>query len=135
MGDDSGLGLFASGPLAPGASYSFRFFASGTYTVTDRTTRRTGTVGVPMGSNATTGSPGHTFSLGWGTLPAGYVSDIQLKRPRDSGFSPWRTGQTARNATFTPDDGAGRYQFRARLRRLTTGATSDWSPVRPIEVS
>jgi hypothetical protein len=60
---------------------------------------------------------------------------VQLRRPGSTVFVNWRTGQTARSATFVPDAGVGTYTFRARLRKPAVGRASGYSPNRSITVS
>ena len=52
---------------------------------------------------------------------------------------PWQSGVTGLSAQFGPNDplwsGAGKYQFRSRLRQLTGNAASGYSPARSITLS
>ena len=50
---------------------------------------------------------------------AGYVFDIQIKRPGIPGWTNWRTGVTTLSDAFTPDAGNGTYKFKARLRNTS----------------
>ena len=66
--------------------------------------------------------------------PTGYVQDVQIKRPGESAFSSWLSGQTDTRAGFTPDAGPGAYLFRARLRKSSDGTHSGYSPAKSILV-
>jgi hypothetical protein len=131
--DASGLGLFRSAPLAPGATYSYRYYASGTYPVAAGSAR--GEVSVPVHVlPAATGQTGTRFLLTWAArvAPYGYVYDVQEKAPGQASFEPFRSNVSYIDAKFTPAQ-AGIYQFEARLRRSATGAHSGWSP--PLSVT
>jgi hypothetical protein len=67
--------------------------------------------------------------------PAGFLYDVQIKRPGATAFVDWMPSQTSTGATFTPDAGTGTYQFKARLRKLSNGKASKYSPSASISVS
>jgi hypothetical protein len=129
-------GTFDSGSLGPGGSYFFRFTAAGTYAVTDPGTAHDATVVVPVVVSAPAGPAGSTFAIQWAfdRLPAGFVSDVQVKRPGSATWVLWRSAQATNQATFVPDAGPGTYAFRARLGRTSGGATTGWSPAAAITV-
>lgn len=135
--DGTGMGLFDSGLRAPGTSYTFRFFAAGTYVVIDTEASHTGTIKVPADATPPSGGMGTTFTVAWAsTSPhTGYVFDAQILRPGAADWADWQTGVTMVGADFVPDAGPGTYSFRARLRNTANGAASDWSPAVSIEVS
>ena len=135
--DAAGLGLFDSGPLSPGSSYAFTFFSSGTYAVTDSAAAAAQTVKVPLRATPSSGTVSTTFSLKWAsdTAPAGYAYDVQLEPPDSAQFNPFATGVTVSTGSFTPSSGAGTYRFEARLRNISNGAYSAWSPPRSISVT
>jgi hypothetical protein len=137
--DGSGLGLFDSGPRAAGGSYMTRLASAATYPAVDTTTGMSAKLGVGLVVKPTSGTVQTPFGIGWGSdlpLPAGDVTDVQVARPNvPGGWVDWLRGQTLGGATFTPDAGAGTYQFRVRVRNITTGATSGWSTTRVIHVS
>jgi len=60
---------------------------------------------------------------------------VQILRPRTKKWVTWKAGVTLGSGVFTPDAGAGSYRFQARLRKLSTGASSDWSPQLTITIS
>ena len=82
------------------------------------------------------GTTATTFTVTWAaaTPPTGYVFDVQIRRP-GAAFVGWKTGVTSRTASFTPDAGTGTYSFRARLRNIANGATSNYSGAKSISVS
>jgi hypothetical protein len=135
--DATGIGLFDSGPLPPGSSYSHTFFSSGTYPVTDTATAAAQTVKVPLRTTPSSGTISTTFSLKWAseTAPAGYVYDVQLRPPNSAQFAPFATGITASTGSFTPSSGTGVYRFETRLRNISSGTSSSWSPPRSITVT
>lgn len=136
--DTSKMDLFDSGTKSPGSTFAFTFLAAGTYTYRSLLdSGMTGTVKVPMGASPASGTRSTSFTITWSsvaTVP--YFSfDVEIKRPGSASFVPWKTGVTARSATFTPDSGSGTYAFRAHLVRTRTGKTSGWSPTKTINVS
>ncbi len=137
--DSSSLGLFASGNRAPGATFGHRYTTAGTFTFGCKDHRKmTGSVSVPLGASATTGSSSTQITLTWSSLaavPSGSVVDVQILRPRAKKWASWKSGVTPGSAVFTPDSGAGTYRFQARLRSLSTGASSAWSPQLTITIS
>ena len=137
--DSSSLGLFASGNRTGGATFGYRYNAAGTYTFRCTGHRRmTGAVAVPMSASATTGSTSTQLTLSWASLasvPSGSVVDVQILRPRTKKWVTWKSGVTLGSGVFTPDAGAGSYRFQARLRKLSTGASSAWSPQFTITIS
>jgi len=131
--DDTGLGLFKTGSMAPGATYNFRFYAAGTYSVAQAPGGARQSVSVPLSAGPVPGQAG-TYELTWAArgAPFGYVYDVRMKAPGASQFTPFRTGVSSVTATFTPP-AAGTYQFEARERKSPGGAVSGWSP--PVSVT
>ena len=66
---------------------------------------------------------------------AGYVFDIQIKRPGIPGWTNWRTGVTTLSDAFTPDAGNGTYKFKARLRNTANNTHSLYSAAKAVTVS
>ena len=58
-----GLGLFDSGPLAPGTSFQATYVGAGTYAVEDTLGGHTSKVQVPMRLSPPTAPVGTTFSV------------------------------------------------------------------------
>jgi plastocyanin len=136
--DSSGMALFTSGPRSGNATFSFTFTAAGSYPYlcSIHTTMR-GTVDVPMKFKPKKGGTGTSFTITWATAapPAGFVFDVQVKRPGAAAFVNWQTGVTTQSATFQPDAGTGSYQFQARLRKTSNGTASGFSAAKGIKVS
>ena len=100
-------------------------------------------VKVPPKVSPRSGDASTLFEIGWGVPPSGDVADVQVafcaaSTPCTS-FTMWRHGTPGPVADFGASDpawqGSGTYYFRARVRQATTGAKSDWSPVRGIVVA
>lgn len=134
--DDTGMGLFDSGVRPPGTSYVFRFTAAGTYAVIDRVTSQTGTISVTMEAFPRRGKVDTVFNIGWAAAPArpGFAFDVQILRPGSSDWADWMSGITLSKSKFLADAGTGVYSFRAQLRNIDNGASSDWSPVASVTV-
>jgi hypothetical protein len=135
--DGTGLELFDSGDLTATATFTQRFAAAGTYTVSESTSDTVQTIRLRPTARARPRLGAGIVKVTWafGSVPAGLVVDVQIRRP---GTGVWRTvagGSTERSAFFTVDPGAGRYGFRSRLRDPTSGAASDWSPPAHITVA
>ena len=132
----SGIGLWASGNIAPNGTFSFTFKFAGTYPYHCSIHNfMTGTVKVPMKAKPTSGGVGTNFTITWASaVPGGtLVFDVQRMNPGGS-FKPWQTGVTTMSAKFKPN-APGTYQFRALLRDSSSGAKSKFSPVVKITVS
>jgi hypothetical protein len=131
--DGSGLGLFDSGAIVAGGSFTTSFAAAGSYSILDSATRRTGLVTVGLKATPTT-APVGTVSLTWASqeAAAGFVYDVQVLRPGSSAFADLAAGATAAGTSFSADAGAGTYSFRAHVRRLDGGAVSGWSPTKSV---
>jgi hypothetical protein len=135
--DDNGTRLFDSGLLEQGGSFDFEFDDAASFDVIDTATGHAGTVSVQMTAAPASGTTTTSFALRWASvsLPAGYVSDVQIRRPGASGFSNWLQSETATGTTFIPDAGPGTYSFRARLRKLSGSAHTLWSASRSVIAS
>jgi plastocyanin len=134
--DNTGLGLFNSGPKSGGQTFSFAFNAAGTYAVFCQIhTFMTSTVTVKPSAKPSKGGVTTVFKITWAksALPAGLGEDVQIARLGGS-FTPFLTNTTTTSANFTPDMGTGMYQFRARLRNAA-GTGTGFSPTVTIHVS
>jgi plastocyanin len=130
--DANALGLLDSGLVARGGTYRVTFVGAGTYRY--RSTAHgslEGSVSVPLVIAPTTSPSSGTFTVTWAaeSPPSAFVFDVEYRRPGSSDWLSWRTGVSSVSAPFLPDGGAGTYSFRARLRNVSAGATSDWSSV------
>jgi hypothetical protein len=134
--DDSGFGLFDSGSLSEGESFSFAYAAAGTYPVLDVVTTAAGSIGVPVRAAPAKGPETTRFTITWSSRApaAGTVYDVQVQRPDATRFRAWQSGTTSRSGSFLPDAGQGPYLFRSRVRDAT-GASSGWSPARRVRVT
>ena len=136
--DSSGMNLFDSGPMSPVSYFSSTFSAAGVYPYADTLDPiSTGAIKVPALASPASGTTTTTFTVTWASAPpvAGFVSDVQIKRPGSGSYAKWLTGQTGTSATFVPDAGPGTYAFRGRLRKEEDFTVSNWSPAATIAVS
>ena len=97
-----------------------------------------GSVKVPMNVAPIVGAVGQA-EVTWASAdaPTGSVFDVQIKVPGSSMFVDWRPGTTQLQAAFGSSDllgGRGRYAFRARLRQVSSGAASGFSPTAAIRI-
>ena len=135
--DDSGMDLYDSSVVAPGDSSWFTFTAAGGYPFTCTLHPwMGGSVRVPVQVTPSAGGLAKRYLITWATnpAPAGFVYDVQIRRP-GADWRRWQRGTERRSARHRPRAGPGRYRFRARLRQLGTGETSDWSPARSFVAS
>jgi plastocyanin len=139
--DSTGLGLYDSGLLGSGSTYSYVFGVGGTFTVKDSASANTSTVNVPILVVPNAGTSATSFAVTWATAaaPAGYVFDVQVEKPGTTAFVSWQKGVGTANGLFGSSDptwaGAGTYLFRSRIRNVASGAASGWSPSRSISVT
>jgi len=135
--DGTGLDLYDSGSRTPPASYSYSFWAAGTYPVADGVTGSTMTLQVPTLADPKTGSISTKFTITWASQKPGSheVFDVQIRRPGSTQWTDWKTNYLQTGASFTPDAGTGIYSFRSRLRNTQTGAATGYSAAVSIKVS
>lgn len=123
----SNQGFWSSPHLSTNASYAHRFTQAGTFAYHCAIhTDMHGRVTVPIHATPRTGGAVLTWALASG------VYDVQVERPGSTTWVAYRTGTTARGATFVTSH-VGRYHFRARTHRLST--VSGWSPAISVSVS
>ncbi len=127
--DDSGMQLYDSGAVGPGApSTVFTYPAAGVYLFTCTLHPwMGGRVQIPVWARPASGWRNRTYTIRWGaaTAPAGFVYDVQFRRPGGE-WRRWLRGEIDIEGTFVPDRGPGRYRFRATMRRLA-GGQGIWS--------
>jgi N-acetylneuraminic acid mutarotase/plastocyanin len=136
--------LFASASLTAGKTFSYTFFAAGTYpyqSTAGEPTAMAGSVTVPVAVTVTRDGTDR-LQVTWActTLP-GYAEKVQerFKPLGSSKFGSWATWAapdgTANwlytSGLFTPTT-TGTYQFRARLLNTDTGHVSGWSTASPL---
>jgi hypothetical protein len=133
--DGTGLGLFDSGPLPPGATYQAEYVAAGTYLVQDTVGAHTSRIQVPLRVSPPTAPLGTTFSIVWASAsaPTGMVYDVQVKVPGSSEWISLYRG-TEPNATYAPV-AVGTYTFRSRLGNPSLGVFSGFCPAKSITVT
>jgi hypothetical protein len=133
--DATGLGLFDSGPLAPGTSFQAMYVGAGTYAVEDTLGGHTSKVQVPMRLSPPTGPVGTTFSVVWASeaAPPGLTYDVRIQMPGSSLWTGFYRG-TDLSAPFVPTE-AGTYAFRARVGDASLGVFSGFCPAKSITVT
>jgi len=144
VADASGMKLFGFGrtgrpvPVPIGSFTSFRFDWAGTFRYDDPFhPAAAGQVRVPVAVAPVAGAAG-LADVTWasGDAPAGLRFDVQVKVPGSRVWVTWKAGARSLGARFGPGDrlwaGHGTYSFRARLRKLSSGAASGYSPVGSI---
>jgi hypothetical protein len=157
--DANGLGLFDSGPRAPGSSFTTKLIAAGSYAVLDSASGATSTVKMRLklappwwDDYKDTVDPNEVtlvWASEWGgpnagppwapgaivtTLPTGYACDVQVKRPGTTSFVYWRKRTRETYGSFLADAGSGVYAFRARYRNTQNYAASGWSPILTVTI-
>ena len=127
--DETGLGLFDSGPLGQTDTFTQAFVAAGTYVVAESSTGTDQTVRVRAAAEARPRRGPGTVKVIWSAdaLPAGLVADVQM-RHRGEPWAWFLRGTDASSGFATEDPAAGRVSFRARLRDPASAAVSGWSP-------
>jgi plastocyanin len=136
VGGGKGVGLWDSGLLERRQSFEFAFAYAGGYRYFCRLHKdMDGSIRVPTLAEPPSGGTGTEFTVIAGTEDAGadLVFDIEKREPGGD-FEPWMTGVTTSRVTFTPT-APGEYAFRTRLRRLSTGGASGYSPAATISVT
>jgi plastocyanin len=128
--DSSGLGLWDSGVLNEGATFSRIFTASATYHYESTPDPgMTGVVRVPMHVHPKSGVAGKTeFTFTWATAdpPPGVLYQAQLLGP---GSDRWGTFSEGTQRSFKTGLGAvGTWYVRARLIRPVDDTYTHWSP-------
>ena len=137
--DGTGLGLFDSGPIAPGGSYLVTLAGAGWYTVKDSMSAHIARLSVPVTVSPASGTSTTNFTItaAAADLPAALVEDVQIKRPGTTAWSQWKvlTETTGFNPGFIADGGVGTYSFRSRTRNPTSRAATDYSLTATLSVS
>jgi len=132
----TGVALWDSGTMSGGAQFPFTLATAGTYTYHCAIhTFMTGQVSIKPKATPTQGTTATIFRIqvSQANAPAGFVFDIQKKDPGGQ-FADWMIGITSRQAQFQTST-PGQYQFRARLRRVSTNGASLYSPPANVRVT
>lgn len=131
-----GVALWDSNTLSPSSTFNETFTAAGSFPYHCKIhTFMTGTIDVKPRASASSGTIGSVIRITWATISAssGFVYDVQMAVPGGS-FQDWQTHVTTTNAKFTAT-ATGKYRFRARLVRTSTGGASLYSPARSVTIS
>jgi plastocyanin len=131
---DGQLALWNTGTLVAGAtSGSVTLRAAGTYRYHCAIhVTMTGKVRVPIRISPSSGSTATTFTITLASATqTGFVYDIQRKVGKGA-WRTWKTGLTTRQVSFSGPTGS--YRFRSRLRRMSNGGASKWSPAKAISI-
>lgn len=131
--DSSGVGLFDSLVVPADGAWEWLFTAAGTHPyVSTLTVGAKGRVVVPL----TVTAMGSDIQVLWATASAApdTVRQVQVRPPGASSWSAWQSSASLTEAVYTPGDGAGTYEFRARTRNTTNGAVTGWSPIASFTV-
>src|SRR4051812_13494314 len=135
--DTTGMGLFDSGPMPAGTTYTVPVLGAGQYPFACTIhPSMTGVLKVGVVASPSSGSTTTTFTIQWavGQAPTGYVFDVQIKRPGTTTWKALATDTTGGQLAFTPDKGAGTYSFRARTQVSGGTASTQWSVAKSVTV-
>jgi hypothetical protein len=127
--DSSGMSLFGSTTLTPGMNFSFTFTTAGrfNYDSTFGSDTQTGVITVTPKAvvNATTSKIDVTVATAY---PAGATTNVQVKLPGASGFTPavGGTGVATNVFSFDPLGVHGTYRF--QVQTASGGNLSGFSP-------
>ncbi len=125
----SGVGLWDSGSLASGHSFSVELTAAGTYPYhCNIHASMTGTVRVPVQVSLLS-SGKIKVVVASEDAASGFAYDVQ-RRKGSGAWKDWKDGITKRSAKYDPAS-SGKYSFRARLVG-DAGDASNWSPTESI---
>jgi hypothetical protein len=138
--DSHGLGLFDSGPITPVNYFRYTFTLSGEIRTMDDPAMYPDNLGklvIPIQVSPAMGDSATTFTITWATapLPAGFVEDVQIKRPSATSWQPWLHGISGESGPYTPDAGPGDYAFRDRVRNSANRTHSRFGPPVPLTVT
>jgi plastocyanin len=136
--DNTGLGLFDSGPKAAGQYFVYLYPGAGSYAVYCTIhTSMTMTVKVPTTASPVVGNLTTQFTITWANAPLpgpfAYDFDVQVLRPGAVDWADWRLNQKGKSLKFTADGGTGVYSFKTRLSSADGLHFSDYSA--PVSIT
>ena len=130
------LSLWSFDMNGNGTSGSKVFSAAGTfaYHCEIHPTEMHGNIAVRMTAAPTTGTTATTFSIRWATItaPAGFKYVVQRKAPGGT-FGTFMT--TVNKSASWKTSKPGTWSFRSKLKRLSNGSASGYSPALAVTVS
>jgi plastocyanin len=132
--DSSTMDLFNSGVKSSGR-YEFSFTQAGTFAYHSSSQPSVkGTVIWNVIRSRNDGAPG-TYTVTWASaIRTGYVEDVEIMRPGATTYSWLAFGTSAKSSTLDLSK-AGRYWFRARMRKKANNGVSGFSPAVSIAIS
>jgi hypothetical protein len=134
--DSTGMNLFDTGLHFPFDSGGFLFEAAGSYPYWSSNDHSlVGHINVALKRAPATGHLATIYTVTWTCVArAGFVYDIQNKRPGTIVWAAWKTGQTVFSGKpkFTRK---GTFSFRSRMRQLSTGFATGYSAAVTIKVT
>jgi hypothetical protein len=127
-------GMFDSGPIGPGGSFEYNYFAAATYAIKDTVTGAAATVRVPAMVTPASGATGTVFTITCATLqaPVGYAYRLLIERPGSARYTVLTTTSQPTTA-FLPYHGTGTYRFECQVQ--TPQGVTAASPPAAVSVS
>lgn len=139
--DTSGMALFDTGPIRPNGYGYATIPSAGSYAYDCSEPksvhpRMKGKLQAPVVVTPPSGNVNTTFTVKWaaGSLPAGFVVDVQIKAPGTTAWTTWQSGFTTSSAT-RKFNMVGQWSIRARLRRTSNNKSSGWSTATKVNIS
>ena len=121
--------------LSAGETYPLLFEQAGAFAYRCNIhTNMTGKIKVPVKINPASGDLDTVFTVRLGNIGANADFEYVVQRMKNNG--QWKNWRTTENATVNFDPSSpGTYSFRSKIRRISDGASTGFSPKRSITVS